>query len=289
VYGQESNERTWRLAKMNLAIHGLHGNLAARWADTFREDRHPDLKADYVLANPPFNMSDWARTEGDPRWRYGIPPAGNANFAWLQHIVSKLGERGSAGVVLANGSMSSEQSGEGAIRAALVEADLVSCMIALPSQLFRTTTIPVCLWFFTKDKTPQGARRLAERRGEVLFIDASSMGMMVDRTERVLTGDDLAKISDVYHAWRGTPSARDKGLTYQDLPGMCKSATLEEIRSNGHVMTPARYVGAALVDNSNDEPTDEKIARLKKELFAHFEESTRLEKLVRQQLERINV
>ncbi|WP_434581782.1 type I restriction-modification system subunit M [Carbonactinospora thermoautotrophica] len=288
VYGQESNERTWRLAKMNLAIHGISGNLGPRWADTFREDKHPDLKADFVLANPPFNMSDWSRTVDDPRWRYGTPPANNANFAWLQHIISKLAERGTAGVVLANGSMSSKQSGEGEIRAAIVEADLVSCMVALPPQLFRTTQIPACLWFFDKDKSPQGAKRLADRRGEVLFIDARNMGTMVDRTERVLTADDIARIADTYHAWRGTASARAKNLKYEDVPGFCYSATLEEIRQHDHVLTPGRYVGAPEVQNEDDEPIADKIARLTKELYAHFEESARLEKVVREQLERID-
>ena len=288
VYGQESNERTWRLAKMNLAIHGISGNLGPRWADTFREDKHPDLKADFVLANPPFNMSDWSRTVDDPRWRYGTPPANNANFAWLQHIISKLAERGTAGVVLANGSMSSKQSGEGEIRAAIVEADLVSCMVALPPQLFRTTQIPACLWFFAKDKSPQGAKRLADRRGEVLFIDARNMGTMVDRTERILTDDDIARIADTYHAWRGTASARAKNLTYEDVPGFCYSATLEEIREQDHVLTPGRYVGAPEVQNEDDEPITDKIARLTKELYAHFEESARLEKVVREQLERID-
>jgi len=288
VYGQESNERTWRLAKMNLAIHGISGNLGPRWADTFREDKHPDLKADFILANPPFNMSDWSRTVDDPRWRYGTPPANNANFAWLQHIISKLAERGTAGVVLANGSMSSKQSGEGEIRAAIVEADLVSCMVALPPQLFRTTQIPACLWFFAKDKSPQGAKRLADRRGEVLFIDARNMGTMVDRTERILTDDDIARIADTYHAWRGTASARAKNLTYEDVPGFCYSATLEEIREQDHVLTPGRYVGAPEVQNEDDEPITDKIARLTKELYAHFEESARLEKAVREQLERID-
>jgi Type I restriction-modification system methyltransferase subunit len=288
VYGQESNERTWRLAKMNLAIHGISGNLGPRWADTFREDKHPDLKADFVLANPPFNMSDWARTVDDPRWRFGTPPANNANFAWLQHIISKLAERGTAGVVLANGSMSSKQSGEGEIRAAIVEADLVSCMVALPPQLFRTTQIPACLWFFDKDKSPQGAKRLADRRGEVLFIDARNMGTMVDRTERILTDEDIARIADTYHAWRGTASARAKNLKYEDVPGFCYSATLEEIRQHDHVLTPGRYVGTPEPENEDDEPIGDKIARLTKELYAHFEESARLEKVVREQLERID-
>lgn len=288
VYGQESNERTWRLAKMNLAIHGINGGLAARWADTFREDRHPDVKADYILANPPFNMSDWARNPDDPRWRFGAPPAGNANFAWLQHIVSKLAERGTAGVVLANGSMSSKQSGEGDIRAAMVEADLVSCMIALPPQLFRTTQIPACLWFFAKDKTPQGGKRLTDRRGELLFIDTRTMGTMLDRTERVLTTEDIAKIADTYHAWRGTPSAREAGLKYEDAAGFCYSATLEEIRQHDHALTPGRYVGAAAIDDADDEPIADKIERLTKKLFTHFDESASLEKVVRERLERIN-
>jgi type I restriction enzyme M protein len=289
VYGQESNERTWKLAKMNLAIHGITGNLSSRWDDTFRTDRHPDLRADFVLANPPFNMSDWARNIEDTRWRYGTPPAGNANFAWIQHIISKLTANGVAGVVLANGSMSSKQSGEGEIRAALVEADLVACMVALPPQLFRTTQIPACLWFVAKNKTPMGARGLTERRGETLFIDARTMGTLVDRTERIFTDEDLAKIADTYHAWRGTRSARGKGLTYEDVPGFCYSATIEEIRTQEHVLTPGRYVGAAVVDASGGEPIAEKIERLTKELFAHFEESARLEKEVRTNLERLDV
>lgn len=285
VYGQESNERTWRLAKMNLAIHGINGDLSTRWEDTFYADKHPDLRADFILANPPFNMSDWARKTDDPRWKYGTPPASNANFAWLQHIVSKLAERGTAGVVLANGSMSSKQSGEGEIRAAMVEADLVAYMIALPPQLFRTTQIPACLWFFAKDKGPQGANRLADRRGEVLFIDARSMGTMVDRTERILTPEDIAKIAGTYHAWRGTKTATEK---YEDVPGFCYTATLDEIRTYDHVLTPGRYVGAAEIDDTDDEPTAEKIERLTKELFNHFEESARLEKIVREQLEHLD-
>ena len=287
VYGQESNERTWRLAKMNLAIHGIHGDLGPKWQDTFYADQHPDVQANFVLANPPFNMSDWARTVDDPRWRYGVPPAGNANFAWLQHIVSKLGERGTAGVVLANGSMSSKQSGEGQIRAAMVEADLVVAMVALPPQLFRTTQIPACLWFFGKDKGPQGSRKLADRRGEVLFVDARGMGTMVDRTERVLTGEEIGRIAGAYHAWRGMPSAA--GEKYEDVPGFCYSATLDEIRTHDHVLTPGRYVGAAEVDDGDDEPIADKIERLKRELFAHFEESARLEREVRTQLERLDV
>lgn len=287
VYGQESNERTWRLAKMNLAIHGINGDLSSRWEDTFYADKHPGKKADFILANPPFNMSDWARKTDDPRWRYGVPPAGNANFAWLQHIVYKLSSNGSAGVVLANGSMSSRQSGEGEIRKALVETDLVACMIALPPQLFRTTQIPACLWFFSNDKGPQAAKHLADRRGDILFIDARSMGTMLDRTERILTDNDVARIAGTYHAWRGTASARQEGLKYADIPGFCYSAPLEEVRKHDHILTPGRYVGAPEIGNTDDEPIAEKIGRLTKELFHHFDESARLEDEIRIQISRI--
>jgi type I restriction enzyme M protein len=291
VYGQESNERTWRLAKMNLAIHGINGDLADRWEDTFYADKHLYInnKADFILANPPFNMSDWARKTDDPRWRYGVPPASNANFAWLQHIVYKLSSNGSAGVVLANGSMSSKQSGEGEIRKALVEADLVACMIALPPQLFRTTQIPACLWFFSNNKGPQAAKHLADRRGDILFIDSRSMGTMLDRTERILTAEDIAKIADTYHAWRGTASARQVGMKYEDIPGFCYSATLEDVREQDHILTPGRYVGAPETDDDDSEPIAEKIDRLKKELIMHFDESARLEQVVRDQLERLDV
>jgi type I restriction enzyme M protein len=288
VYGQESNERTWRLAQMNLAIHGINGNLSKRWEDTFYADQHLDLRADFILANPPFNMSDWARKTNDLRWRFGTPPAGNANFAWLQHIVSKLAERGSAGVVLANGSMSSQQSGEGQIRAAMVEADLVACMIALPPQLFRTVQIPACLWFLTKGKTPPGAKHLNDRRGEILFIDARGMGAMISRTERILTEEEIGRIAATYHAWRGTASARDAALEYTDVAGFCYSATLNEIRKHDHILTPRPYVGSPDADDTDGEPIAGKIHRITKELFAHFEESARLEQVVRTQLERLD-
>ncbi|MFF4650887.1 type I restriction-modification system subunit M [Streptomyces sp. NPDC001380] len=289
VYGQELNERTWRLGKMNLAIHGIDGNLAPRWGDTFADDKHPDLKADFVMANPPFNIKDWARDENDSRWKYGVPPRNNANYAWLQHMVSKLGERGTAGIVLANGSLTDEQGGQGDIRQALVEADLVACMVALPSQLFRTTQIPACLWFLSKDKSPQGARRLDDRRGEILFIDARAMGEMVDRTERILTKAELAKIAGTYHAWRGTASAREEGLTYEDEPGFCFSADLETVREHGYVLTPGRYVGAVAAEEEDAEAVAEQITALTGELYGLFKRSTELENTVREQLGRVDV
>ncbi|WP_444962837.1 class I SAM-dependent DNA methyltransferase [Nocardiopsis sp. M1B1] len=289
VYGQEANERTWRLAKMNLAIHGMDPEgVGKRWADTFADDKLPDLKADFVMANPPFNLHPWERSTEDQRWKFGVPPANNANYAWLQHIISKMGDRGTAGVVLANGSMSSQSSGEGEIRKAIVDADLVACMVALPGNLFRTTAIPACLWFLTRDKGVQGAGATSDRRGEVLFIDAREMGEMINRTERVFSEEDLAKVADTFHAWRGTESARKKKLTYEDVPGFAYSAKLQEIAKNEYVLTPGRYVGAAEVEEDPDaEPLDEKIARLTKELFEHFDESKRLEGVVREQLGRI--
>ncbi len=291
VYGQELNERTWRMAKMNLAIHGLNANLGPIYGDTFARDLHPDLHghdgADYILANPPFNIKDWARNEKDARWRFGVPPAGNANYAWMQHILSKLRPGGSAGVVMANGSMSSNSSGEGAIRAQLVEADLVSCMIALPTQLFRSTGIPVCVWFFAKGKSA-GKRGSIDRTGQVLFIDARNLGFMVDRAERAFSDDDIATIANTYRAWRGTASAREAELTYNDRPGFCYSATLAEVKAADYVLTPGRYVGAADV-GSDGELVAEKIERLTKELFAQFDESYRLTQVVREQLDRIDV
>src|SRR5699024_10323457 len=280
IYGQELNERTWRMAKMNLAIHGLNANLAPRWGDTFARDQHQDMQADYIMANPPFNIKDWARNEEDSRWRYGVPPRNNANYAWIQHILSKLAPGGSAGVVMANGSMSSNSGGEGKIRAEIVEADLVSCMVALPPQLFRSTGIPVCVWFFAKDKTV-GDQGSIDRTGQVLFIDARNLGHMIDRAERALSDEDIAKIADTFHTWRGTPSA--EGKTYENKAGFCYSATLEEIKDADYALTPGRYVGMAEVADDG-EPIDEKIARLKQELFEHFNESERLAAVVREQL-----
>ncbi|GAA3450546.1 type I restriction-modification system subunit M [Dactylosporangium matsuzakiense] len=287
IYGQESIEETWRMAKMNLAIHGIdNSGLGARWGDTFARDQHADIKMDYVMANPPFNIKHWTRREDDPRWVYGVPPANNANYAWIQHILSKLGPGGSAGVVMANGSMSSNSNGEGQIRARIVEADLVSCLVALPTQLFRSTGIPVCLWFFTKDKRA-GKHGTVDRRGQVLFIDARQLGYMVDRAERALSDEDITRIGDTYHSWRGTDSATRGKLVYEDLLGFCKSATLAEIKDAEYALTPGRYVGSVTAEDDG-KPVNEKINRLSKELLKAFDESARLEHVVRQQLERLD-
>ena len=279
IYGQESVEETWRMAKMNLAVHGIDdAGLGQQWADTFVRDQHADVPMDYVMANPPFNIKDWARDEQDPRWHFGVPPAGNANYAWIQHILSKLAPGGKAGVVMANGSMSSNTGGEGNIRARIIEADLVSCMVALPAQLFRSTRIPVCLWFFCMDK--------ADRSGQVLFIDARELGCLVDRAERTLTSADVTRIGDTYHAWCGSASATAKGLLYEDVSGFCKSASLDEIRSAGYALTPGRYVGApAATDDA--EPLEDKVGRLTTDLLEALDESARLDGVVREQVERL--
>jgi len=269
IYGQESNYTTWRLAKMNLAIRGIEGLIAH--GDTFHNDRFPDLKADFILANPPFNVSDWGgeRLREDKRWKCGVPPVGNANFAWVQHIIHHLAPTGTAGFVLANGSMSSNQSGEGDIRRAIVEADLVDCMIALPGQLFYSTQIPACLWFLARDKKN---RRFRDRRGQVLFVDARDVGSMVDRTHRELNGDDIARIASTYHAWRGEEEAGE----YGDVPGFCKSATLDDIRKHGHVLTPGRYVGAEAREEDG-EPFGEKMKRLTATLREQQAEAAKLD------------
>ena len=253
IYGQESNYTTWRLAKMNLAIRGIEGQIAH--GDTFHNDRHPDLKADYILANPPFNVKDWGgeRLADDKRWQFGVPPARNANFAWVQHMVHHLSPSGIAGFVLANGSMSSDRSGEGEIRKSLVEADLVDCMVALPDKLFYSTPIPACLWFVARGRA---GGRFRHRRGELLFIDARKFGHMVDRTHRELSGNDIARIADTYHAWRGSGDGE-----YEDVPGFSKSASLEDIRSHDHILTPGRYVGVEPEDD-DDEFFEDKMRRL---------------------------
>ena len=277
VYGQESKPTTRRLAMMNLAIRGIDCNLGPEHADTFRRDLHPDLKADYVLANPPFNDSDWIRNEDDVRWAHGLPPKGNANFAWVQHFIHHTAPKGFAGFVLANGSMSSNQSGEGDIRKAIIEADLVDCMVAMPGSLFYSTMIPVCLWFLTRNKKDAKRR---DRRGETLFIDARKLGTMIDRKHRELSEEDMAKIAGTYHAWRG-----DKGAAaYEDVAGFCCSATQEKIAEHGHVLTPGRYVGAEEVEDDG-EPFEEKMARLTGELDEQFAESAKLESAIRSNLE----
>ncbi len=284
VFGQESNPTTWKLAQMNLAIRGIEANLGPHNADSFHDDLHPDLKADYLLANPPFNMSAWGgeRLRDDVRWKCGTPPAGNANFAWVQHFIHHLGPQGIAGFVLANGSMSSNQSGEGVIRKNIVEADLVDCMIALPGQLFYGTGIPACLWFIAKDKSGKpirGGKPLRDRRGEALFIDARKMGALVTRVHRELTDDEIAKIAGTYHAWRGEEGAGE----YADVAGFRKSATIEEIREQGHVLTPGRYVGAEEAED-DDEPFNQRLDRLRAELEDHFAESDRLQETIRKSL-----
>ena len=258
ILGQESNYTTWRLAKMNLAIRGISGQI--EHGDTLRDDRLPDLKADYILANPPFNISDWGgeQLKADPRWKYGVPPRGNANFAWVQHIVYHLAPRGTAGFVLANGSMSSNQSGEGEIRKKLIEEDLVDCMVALPGQLFYSTPISACLWFLARDRKA-GARR--DHKGEILFIDAQKAGRMVDRRHRELTDNEIDRIAVTYRAWR----RQEASVDYEDVPGFCKSAGVEDVRKHEYVLTPGRYVGAE-AQESDSEPFDDKMKRLVAEL-----------------------
>ena len=293
IYGQESNYTTWRLCKMNLAVRGIDADIKWNSEGSFHKDELRDLKADYVLANPPFNISDWGgdRLREDVRWKYGIPPAGNANFAWIQHILHHLSPAGTAGVVLANGSMSSTQNSEGEIRRALVEGvgsapGVVDCMVALPGQLFYSTQIPVCLWFLARDKSNGIARndRLRDRRNEILFIDARKLGHMVDRTRKDFSTADIDRITRAYHAWRGEGSA---GI-YEDVPGFCKSAPLEDVRRHGHVLTPARYVGATETDDT-DAPFEERFAALKEKLNAQFAEAEGLTTQIRASLARVYV
>ncbi len=308
IYGQESNHTTWRLAKMNLAIRGIEADLGKENADTFLRDQHSDLRADVILANPPFNMSYWGaeKLQGDARWsKYGMPPAGNANYAWIEHMAYHLSPTGIAGFVLANGSMSSNTSGEGEIRRKMIEADLIDCMIALPPQLFYGTGIPACLWFLAPDKS--GSRPgdshlpslgdlnaskpprspLRDRRGETLFIDARKLGYLEDRTHRLLADEDIARIAGTYHAWRGDDGqALDTG-TYADTLGFCKSARLHEIAANGYVLTPGRYVGAKDLEDDS-EPFADKMQRLTAQLEAQFAESARLEQDIRGNLARID-
>ncbi len=297
IYGQESNHTTWRLCKMNLAVRAIDADIRWNSEGSFHKDELRDLRADYVLANPPFNISDWGgnRLADDVRWKYGAPPAGNANFAWVQHIAHHLAPAGVAGVVLANGSMSSTQNGEGAIRRALIEGvkeggeevpGVVDCMVALPGQLFYSTQIPVCLWFLARDKSNGVARnaKLRDRRGEVLFIDARKLGRMVDRTRKELSDADIDRITRAYHAWRGEAHAG----AYEDEPGFCRAATLEEIRRHGHVLTPGRYVGAAAAE-ADDEPFEERFAALKETLAEQFAEAEELNARIWKKLEGVTL
>ena len=298
IYGQELTTTTYKLAKMNLAIRGISANLGKVPADTFFKDQHEDLKADFIMANPPFNLKTWRTGDelgDDPRWAgYDVPPASNANYGWILHMISKLSEQGVAGFVLANGSMSTNTKGEGAIRRKILENDLVDCMIALPGQLFYTTQIPVCLWFLTKNKDAQTVEGHAdsnhrERRGETLFIDARNMGSMVDRTHKELTADDIAEIAGTYHAWRGegglAQAERSEdvpvpALEYEDVPGFCKSATLKDIQANDYVLTPGRYVGAAEIEDDGI-PFEEKMADLTTTLYRQIDESEKLDAVIR--------
>jgi type I restriction enzyme M protein len=285
IYGQESNYTTWRLCKMNLAVRGIDADIKWNSEGTFHKNELPDLRADVILANPPFNISDWGgeRLREDGRWKFGTPPAGNANYAWLQHILHHLAPAGTAGVVLANGSMSSTQSGEGEMRKAMIEGEVVDCMIALPGQLFYSTQIPACLWFLAKDKSNGIARdrTLRDRRGELLFIDARKLGFMVDRTRKEFSDADVAQIAETYHAWR-------LGEGYTDIPGFCKSASLEEIRSHGHVLTPGRYVGAEAAEE-DAVPFAERFAGLQEVLETQFAEAEALTATIRARLAGVGV
>ena len=274
IYGQESNPTTWKLAKMNLAIRGIDGDLGPNNGDTFHDDLHKNLKADYILANPPFNISDWGgeRLTEDVRWKYGVPPTGNANYAWIQHIVSKLAPSGTAGFVLANGSMSTRILAELEIRKNLIEKDIVECVVNLPAQLFYSTQIPVCLWFMTKNKERHN------RQGEILFIDARNKGEMVDRTHKELSVADIYEISSVFHAWRGTNDA-----PYEDILGFCKTTTLEEVQKQDCILTPGRYIGLEELED-DDERFDEKMTGLTTELAKMFVKSHQLEEDIKQRL-----
>lgn len=280
VFGQEQNPTTWRLAKMNLALRGIDANLGAEWGDSFHDDKHPDLRADFVIANPPFNISEWDGhlLRDDERWRYGTPPAGNANFAWIQHMLHHLAATGIMATVLANGSLSSQQSGEGDIRRTLVENDLVECIVSLPGQLFYTTQIPVCLWFLTKDKSARSSktgRGMRDRRGDVLFIDARNLGHMATRTTKVFSDEDIAAVADTYHGWRGKPNLKP----YEDVPGFCSTATLQDIANHHFVLTPGRYVGSEAVE-ADDQPLDEKLSTLSAVLAESFRRRAELQRQV---------
>ena len=290
IYGQENTATTYKLAKMNLAIRGISGNLGEVPGNTFFKDQHPNLKADFIMANPPFNQKDWRDKNelvDDPRWAgYDTPPTGNANYAWIQLMISKLSEHGTAGFVLANGSMSTATSGEGKIRQQIIDNDLVDCMIALPGQLFYTTQIPVCLWFLSRDKQAksQGSkeRGFRNRQGETLFIDARNIGAMIDRTHKELSSDDIQGIANTYHAWRGEETAGGYEA-YEDKTGYCKSATLDEIKANDYVLTPGRYVGAAAIEDDGI-PFETKMGELSQTLYKQMAEAEKLDAVIRKNL-----
>lgn len=277
VYGQESNPTTWKLCKMNLAIRGIDNNIGSHQADTFFNDLHKGLKADFILANPPFNTKDWGgdKLQDDLRWQYGIPPQNNANFAWVQHMISKLSPAGTAGFVLANGSMSSTIGGEGAIRKNLIEKDLVECIVTLPGQLFYSTQISVCIWVVSKNKAKTGKR---ERNKKILFIDARHLGFMADRTHKEFSKEDIKKISETFHAWRGTNEQE-----YSDELGFCKEAKFEEVQTNNYILTPGRYIGLAEKED-NGESFEEKMTYLTNELSVQMAKSKELEEQIRKSL-----
>lgn len=290
IYGQESNPTTWKLAKMNLAIRGIDANLGESHADSFHNDLHKDLKADFVLANPPFNDSDWGgeRLKDDIRWQYGIPPTGNANYAWIQHFIHHLSPSGIAGFVMANGALSSNTSNEGKIRKNLIKAGLIDCIVALPDKLFYTAAIPASLWFISRDRRNHKYR---DRHDEILFIDAREMGKMIDRRHRELTEEEIKKIADTYHKWRNKknlPASNDAQASnkYKDVKGFCKAAKIEEVEKNDYVLTPGRYVGTNF-EMEDDEVFEEKMARLTKELAEQFKESKKLEKKIRENLKKV--
>jgi len=281
IYGQEANHTTWQLAAMNMVIRGIDFNFGKEPASTYTNDQHPDLRADFVMANPPFNMKEWDTgvDDNDPRWVYGKPPTNNANFAWLQHMLYHLAPNGSMGLLLANGSMSSNTTGEGDIRKALIENDLVECMVALPGQLFTNTQIPACIWFLSKNKkarTAASGRKLHDRSGEVLFIDARNLGYMKDRVLRDFTQDDLNKVTELFHNWQ-------TGNGYEDEAGFCKSVQLEELIKHDYVLTPGRYVGT-VAEVDDGEPFAEKMVRLTAQLKIQFEESDKLEGEIKKNL-----
>jgi type I restriction enzyme M protein len=284
IYGQESNYTTWRLAKMNLAVRGIDADIRWNNEGSFHKDELKDLRFDFIIANPPFNISDWGgeRLREDARWTYGAPPVGNANYAWLEHILWHLAPKGTAGVVLANGSMSSAQSGEDTIRKAMVEADVVDCMIALPGQLFYSTQIPACLWFLARNKNQGGKMR--DRRGEVLFIDARKLGALVDRRRKEFSDSDICKIADTYHAWRREPQAG----SYTDEPGFSKATSLEEIKSHGYVLTPGRYVGAADLEDGGI-PFADRFLALRMKLEEQFGNAEKLTAIIRIKLTGVGV